>query len=169
MNTANVLTEEKPYKLRKLQACDIIPFAKILGKIGIDEMISCYADEDFTALMVKLKDRKKLINGGGDPDGQKPAEKNMLKALPNITEESGEKDTDAFVLGAAVATRIVNKILLNLDCCMNDVFAFLGRLSGLSGDDVSKLDLEIFLQMVTDVITENNVVNFIRDARKLIE
>lgn len=169
MNTENTLTEEKPYKLRKLQACDIVPFAKIIGKIGIDEMISCYADEDFTALMVKLKNRKKLVDGNTDPDGQKPMKENVLKEFPKTTEDSEKKNTDAFVLGAAVVTRIANKILLNLDCCMNDVFEFMGRLSGISRDDVSRLDLEIFLQMVMDVITENNVVNFIRAAMKFIE
>ena len=38
---------EIPYTMRKLQAADIPLFAKIIGKIGIDELISCYGDEDF--------------------------------------------------------------------------------------------------------------------------
>lgn len=169
MGVVKQMTAEKPYKLRKLQACDIVPFAKIIGKIGIDEMISCYADEDFTALMVKLKNRKKLITESVDSDGQKLMEENELKEFPAVTEDSGKENTDAFVLGAVVATRIANKILLNLDCCMGDVFEFLGRLSGLSKEDVSQLELEVFLQMIMDVIKENNVVNFIRAAMKFIE
>ncbi len=165
MDAVKEMTAEKPYKLRKLQACDIVPFAKIIGKIGIDEMISCYADEDFTTLLVKLKNRKKMVNDAVDPGGPKPVEK--LGA--EDPEKSGEKDTDAFIMGAAVATRIANKILLKMDCCMNDVFEFIGRLAGLSRDEVSRLDLDVFLQMVMDVVTENNVVNFIRAAMKFIE
>ena len=169
MNEVNELTVEKPYKLRKLQACDLIPFAKIIGKIGIDEMISCYADEDFTELMVKLKNRKKLVNSGTDLDGQKSAEENLIEKFPAPAEDSEEKNTEAFVLGAAVATRIANKILLKLDCCMDEVFAFLGCLSGLSKEEVSQLELDIFLQMIMDIIAENNMVNFIRAAKKFIE
>ncbi len=169
MNEANALTVEKPYKLRKLQACDLIPFAKIIGKIGLDEMISCYADEDFTELMVKLKNRKKLVNGGTDQDERGSAEGNMGEKIPVPTEDTSEKNTEAFVLGAAVATRIANKILMKLDCCMDEVFAFLGGLSGLSKDEVSQLELDVFLQMILDVIAENNMVNFIKAAKRFIE
>ena len=169
MNEVNELTVEKPYKLRKLQASDLIPFAKIIGKIGIDEMISCYADEDFTELMVKLKNRKKLVNSGTDLDGQKSAEENLIEKFPAATDDSEEKNTEAIVLGAAVATRIANKILMKLDCCMDEVFAFLGSLSGLSKEEVSQLELDVFLQMIMDIIAENNMVNFIRAAKKFIE
>jgi len=160
---------EKPYRLRKLQARDIIPFAKIIGKIGIDEMISCYADDDFTALLVKLKDRKKQVSSAADPGGQKSVEKHGIEKFPATTEDPEKKNADAFVMGAAVATRIANKILLKMDCCMNDVFEFLGGLSELSKEEVGNLDLEIFLQMIMDVVTENNMVNFIRAAKKFIE
>lgn len=104
MSKSSVTTTEKPYKLRKLQACDLIPFAKIVGKIGIDEMISSYADEDFTELLVKLKNRKKLVNDGRDLDGQNVPEERKVEKFPGTDRDS----TDAFVVGAAVAARIAN-------------------------------------------------------------
>lgn len=169
MGEEKELMTEKNYKLRKLQACDIVPFAKIIGKIGIDEMVSCYADEDFTALLVKLKNRKKMVNDAEDHGGTESVEAQGIVKFQKATEDSKGKDTDSFIMGAAVATRIANKILLNLDRCMDDVFAFMGGLSGLPKDEVGRLGLDVFLQMVMDVTTENNVVNFIRAAMKFIE
>ena len=52
---------KRPYRLRKLQAKDIPVFARIIGRIGIDELVSCYGDEDFTELLLKMKHRKQLL------------------------------------------------------------------------------------------------------------
>lgn len=149
---------EKPYKLRKLQAQDIPAFAKIIGKIGIDELVSCYGDDDFTELLLKLKNRKQLL-GDADPDG--------LSALDE-KEPVAEAAGGEWVMGIAVATRIANKLLQNLDQCMADVFSLLGRLSDMAPDEVGALDLDVFIMMITDVITGNNIVNFIRAAIKFI-
>lgn len=168
MDAGNNLAVKKPYKLRKLQACDIIPFAKIIGKIGVSEIISSYADEDFTELMIKLKNRKKRMNDEADPSGKLQTKEELLEEIQTPSEKADD-NIDAFVIGASMAARIANQLLLKMDCCMNEVFAFLGSLSGLSGDEVGHMDLDIFLQMVIDVITENNMVNFIRVAMKFIE
>lgn len=155
--------QEKPYALRKLQARDIPVFAKIIGKIGIDELIACYGDDDFTELLVKLKNRKEILGetdsnifGEGQQDGTEP-------------DFSGETKDDGWVMGVAVAARIANKILMGLDRCSGDVFSLLGSLSGLTSEEVSELDLDIFMQMLVDVITGNNIVNFIKAAIKFLK
>lgn len=139
----------KPYKLRRLQAKDITPMAKIIGKIGIDKMISCYGDDDFTELMIKLKNRKRRINE---------------EAGTNVP----DKDNSDFIVGVAAATRIANQVLMNLDKCDKDLYGLLGSLSGMEADKIAELELNIFIQMIVDVISENNVVNFIKAAIKLL-
>ena len=143
---------EIPYTMRKLQAADIPLFAKIVGKIGIDELVSCYGDEDFTDMLVKLKNRRQMLSEGG-------------------TGEEGEKKTsdDQFILGAAVVTRIANKVILNLDRCMEEVFQLVGKLAGITGKEVGQLDLEVFAAMIAKIMMENNVGNFIRAARGLLK
>lgn len=143
---------EIPYTMRKLQAADIPLFAKIVGKIGIDELISCYGDEDFTDLLVKLKNRRQALNEGG-------------------TETGGEKKAsdDQFILGAAVVTRIANKVMMNLDRCMQEVFHLIGNLAGITSEEVGNLDLEVFAAMIVRIIMENNVGNFIRAASALLK
>lgn len=141
---------EIPYEMRKLRASDIPLFAKIVGKIGIDELMACYGDDDFTDLLVRLKNRRQML-GEGTGDGD---------------EEAGN---DQFVLGAAVVTRIANKVILNLDGCMQEVFRLIGNLAGITAEEVANLDLDVFMAMIIKVITENNIGNFIRAAKLLLK
>ena len=143
---------EIPYTMRKLQAADIPLFAKIIGKIGIDELISCYGDEDFTDMLVKLKNRRQKLSEGD-------------------TEAGGEKKAsdDQFILGAAVVTRIANKVMMNMDRCMQEVFRLVGNLAGITDEEVGQLDLEVFAAMIIRIIMENNVGNFIRAASALLK
>ncbi len=143
---------EIPYTMRKLQAADIPLFAKIVGKIGIDELISCYGDEDFTDMLVKLKNRRQALNEGNpEVDGEKKA------------------SDDQFILGAAVVTRIANKVMMNLDRCMQEVFRLVGNLAGITDEEVGQLDLDVFAAMIVRIIMENNVGNFIRAASALLK
>lgn len=144
--------QAKTYKLRKLQARDITPMAKIIGKMGIDQLISCYGDDDFTELMVKLNNRKNVVDRAAET-GSAPG--------------AGKKDNSEFIVGVAVATRIANQVLLSLDRCEKEVYGLLGSLSGMSAEEIAALDLDVFLQMIVDVIRENNFVNFIKAAKKL--
>lgn len=137
-----------PYRMRKLRAADIPLFAKIIGKIGIDELMACYGDDDFTDLLVKLKNRRQILGEGSED------------------EKTGN---DQFILGAAVATRIANKIMLNIDSCVEEVFRLIGSLAGITAEDVANLDLETFMKMIVKVIMENNIGNFIRAARGLLQ
>ena len=143
---------EIPYTMRKLQAADIPLFAKIVGKIGIDELISCYGDEDFTDMLVKLKNRRQALSEG---------------------DVGGDRDKtasdDQFILGAAVVTRIANKVMMNLDRCMQEVFRLVGNLAGITSEEVGQLDLEVFAAMIVRIIMENNVGNFIRAASVLLK
>lgn len=152
----------KPYRLRRLQAKDITPMAKIIGKIGIDQLISCYGDDDFTELMIKLKARKKAVSRAVKEEAQ--GEK--VIQMDAVQTDSDGKDNSEFIVGVAVATRIANQVLLNLDRCEKDIYGLLGSLSGMSAEEIAGLDLEVFIQMITDVVRENNVVNFIKLAIK---
>lgn len=145
--------QARTYKLRKLQARDITPMSKIIGKMGIDQLISCYGDDDFTELMVKLKNRKNVIDSTTEA---------------GIAHGVGKKDNSEFIVGVAVATRIANQVLMSLDRCEKEVYGLLGSLSGMSAEEIAALDLDVFVQMIVEVIRENNVVNFIKAAKKLL-
>ncbi len=163
---------ERPYRLRKLQAKDIFVFARIIGRIGIDELVSCYGDEDFTELLLKLKNRKQVL-GDVVPSRQDIFQQESAGEAQARPEEgevpAAGSDSDTWVMGVAVAVRIANKVIQRMDCCMEDIYSLLGGLSGLSTEEVSSLDLDVFLQMVTDVVTGNNFANFIKAATKFMK
>lgn len=168
-NIQDFMQIQRPYKLRKLQAQDIPAFAKIIGKIGIDELISCYGDDDITDLLLKLKNRKNVLDEA-EPDAQRVLKQMETRKLNVLAGEEAETKTvgDEWVMGIAVATRIANKLLQNLDRCMGDVFGLLGSMSDMTQEEVGKLDLDVFAMMIIDVITGNNIVNFIKAAIKFI-
>lgn len=157
-------TGARHYKLRRLQARDISPMARIIGKIGIDELVSCYGDDDFTDLMIRLKNRRQMVSGGESAQGGGGA----VQPDPAGAGSQG-KDNSEFIVGLAVATRVANRVILNLDRCEEEVYGFLGSLSGLSEEEVAGLDIEVFIQMIVDIFRENNVVNFIRAATRLLK
>lgn len=153
----------KPYRLRRLATKDITPMAKIIGKIGIDQLISCYGDDDITELMIKLKNRKKAVSRATEAAGEK------ILQMKEDQEAASSRDNSEFIVGVAVAVRVANQVMMNLDKCEKEVYGLLGSLSGMSADEVAELDLEVFIQMITDVVRENNVVNFIKAAIKFVK
>lgn len=165
--------QERPYRLRKLQTKDIPVFARIIGRIGIDELVSCYGDDDFTELLLKLKNRKQVLGDVAPPRSQDILQQASVGVVPIRPEKeetpASGSDNDAWVMGIAVAVRIANKVIQRMDRCMEDIYSLLGGLSGLSPEEVSSLDLDVFLQMVTDVVTGNNFANFIRAATKFMK
>ena len=169
VNIQEFMQRQRPYKLRKLQAQDIPAFAKIIGKIGIDELISCYGDDDITELLLKLKNRKNVL-GEAEPDTQRALKQMETRGVTVLAGEEAETKAagDEWVMGIAVATRIANKLLQNLYRCMGDVFSLLGSMSGMTQEEVGELDIDIFALMITDVITGNNIVNFIKAAIRFI-
>lgn len=152
-------TNRKPYQLRKLCADDIFPMARIIGKIGIDELVGCVADGDITDIIIKLKNRKILI---------KEAEDAALSDEVSDQQTDKELQTEELIAGAAIITKVVNKLLLRLDSCRTDIYLLLSNLSGIQIEDMKKLEIEIFLEMIADVIRKEEFKNFYRVALKFI-
>lgn len=150
---------KKPYQLRKLCADDIFPIARIIGKLGIDELISCVADDDITEILMKLVKRKKLMKKNDE----------QVEMSQENEGEDKEFDTETFVAGGVVITRIINKVLLRLDDCRTDIYIVLSNLSGIKHENIKKLDAEIFLEMITDVIMKEEFKNFYKVALRFIK
>lgn len=153
------LEKKKPYQLRKLAADDIFPIARIIGKLGIDELISCIADDDITEILMKLLKRKKLMKKNDE----------QVEMSQENEGENKEFDTETFVAGGVVITRIINKVLLRLDDCRTDIYIVLSNLSGIQHEDIKKLDAEIFLEMITDIIMKEEFKNFYKVALRFIK
>lgn len=138
----NVAIEElestKPYILRNPQAKDISPFLKLLSKIGIRELKNIVDNEKIKALVEKT---------GTD-------------------EEAGDSALEA--LGIGFAFELADIVVERLSDCQAEVFKVLSCLSNMSADEISRLDLSMFLEMVYDVIKLPGFVDFTKVASRLL-
>ena len=139
-------TEEsrvKPYEFRTLGAEDIFPMFSIINKIGINEF-------------------KVFLEGDG------------LKSIPlafmqNKEGESPITENDMTAMGISVFIEIANILLGNLPKCENEIFKLLSQTSNLSVEQVRKLGLGDFTEMVIDFVKKEEFKDFIKVVSKLFK
>lgn len=128
----------KPYTFRNLGAADIIPMTKIIKNIG-------------------LKEFRTFLEGDG-------INKIMAMFTPKNTDEAAaptdEKSIEA--IGFSLALEVAEIIFSNLEKCENDIFAFLASVSGMKIEDVRKLDLATFAEMVIDFFKKEEFKDFFK-------
>lgn len=61
----NEMTVEKAYQFRELNANDIAPMCKIIGKIGITEFTKCFESESVLELVKNLKGKSNINDLAG--------------------------------------------------------------------------------------------------------
>lgn len=123
---------QKPYTFRKLNATDIFPMSKIIGKIGIDK---------FTESLGK---------------------DSVKKALGSVTGGDDVTEADASAVGISVILEIVNVICGNLAACEADIYDMLARTSNLSVEEIKELDFVVFMEMIIDFIKKDEFKGFIK-------
>lgn len=144
--TNNVVSIEptKPYEFRKLGAEDIFPMFSIINKIGIMEF-------------------KDFFEGG--------KLKEMASTFFKTDEgnEEGNDDKDVTALGISIFIEIANILLKNLPKCENDLFQLLSQTSNLSVEQVRKLGLGDFAEMIIDFVKKEEFKDFIKVVSKLFK
>ena len=142
------VTEEKPYKFRKLASADVFLMFRIISKIGINEFM--------TAL--KSDSLKNIIE--------------MFKDKVNYDDKEEEQDNDdLYMMGAIAGTlEIANVIIGNLSKCENEIYQLLSQTSNLTVDEIkAEGNAVMFVEMVIDFIKKDEFPDFIRVASKLFK
>lgn len=132
-----VETTAKPYIFRRLAAEDVFPMVNILNKIGINEV-------------------KKFIEGDGF--------KSVLSAFTE-GEEGNEKAVEK--VGLSIFFELLDLLLRNLPKCEDDVFKLLSSVSNLTVEQVRKLDVVDFTEMIMDFFKKEEFKDFIKVVSKL--
>lgn len=140
--------EIKNYKMRRLEARDIVPMVKILSKIGMNALSTSIRWDEVNRL------RKSLTND--------------VKNEPGETEDTETKG-EPWVIGATVALDIANKVLENLPSCMDDVFILLSNVTGLEKAEIETMDFEIFTELIIDFVKKEEFRGFIGVVLKLLK
>lgn len=122
---------ENKIELRKLCAKDLFPMMKILSKIGISEFKKCFES----------------VEGKID-----------IKDFDTKGEEA--KDSIFRRVGITVMLDIADVLMKNIGSCEREIYSFLGSLSGMKPEEISKLDMAVFAEMIIDLVTKEEFRDF---------
>ena len=127
------------YELRKLAAPDIFSMSSILSKIGVGEIKKCFSSDEVKKLVGKDK----------------------------TTGKDKNEKSDTTAIGIAIALEIGNVILSNLPKCENEIYAFLANLANVTIEDIRKLSMGEFLEMIVAVIQKEEFKDFLGVVSRL--
>ena len=139
--------ETKPYTLRTLCADDLFPMARIISKVGIDRFRDAFNQNDIKALIKSLNKQE-----GADDSDNAPVSDEVVTSV-----------------GMSVVLSISQVVLSHISDCRTDIYTFLGGVSGMKPEAIATLPIEVFAEMVVDVIQKPEFENFIKVVSKLLK
>lgn len=139
--------ETKPYTLRTLCADDLFPMARIISKIGIDRFRDAFNQNDIKALIKSLNKQE-----GADDSDNAPVSDDVVTSV-----------------GMSVVLSMTQVVLSHISDCRTDIYTFLGGVSGMKPEAIATLPIEVFAEMVVDVIQKPEFENFIKVVSKLLK
>lgn len=139
--------ETKPYTLRTLCADDLFPMARIISKIGIDRFRDAFNENDIKALIKSLNKQE-----GADDSDNAPVSDDVVTSV-----------------GMSVVLSMTQVVLSHISDCRTDIYTFLGGVSGMKPEAIATLPIEVFAEMVVDVIQKPEFENFIKVVSKLLK
>ena len=134
---------ERNYKLRTLCADDIFPMVKIISKIGIDEIADCFDAKEMSEIMEAMKPTE-------DEETEEAEENTADKTNELLTQQIGIK----------VVMKLVGLLMKNLGNIKGDLYKFLAGVSGMEEQEIAKLPLGIFTQMIIDIFKKEEFDDF---------
>lgn len=134
---------EKAYTFRKLGAPDIFLLAKIISKIGINELKACF-----------------------EADGIR----NMIMSAFAQAKDGSEDESSFIGVGISVTLELANTILANLPKCENEIYQLLAQTSDKDVDEIKAPgNAVMFFDMLIDFIKKDEFRDFFKAASRLFK
>ena len=89
----------------------------------------------------------------------------VMDAISSAASGGGEKDLAA--VGMTVAFDIAGIVIARLPDCKDDIYLLLSQLSGMSREEIAKLPMATFIEMIVDVIRKPEFTDFFQGVTKL--
>lgn len=91
--------------------------------------------------------------------------------IKDVADENGDVNIDQLsaLVGLNIVFDIVSVIVENLGECENEIFKFLENVSNLKASDIKKMPMDIFAQMIIDVLQKEEFVGFFKVVLKLLK
>lgn len=125
-------------------------------------------EKAYTLRALEAKDvflMSKIIGNTGIKEFKNSLDSDEIKALTN----SPDDNEAAASVGAAVFLDMAEIVLRNLSKCEEDVYTFLGDLSGMNARCIKSLPMNTFVEMIIDVIQKEEFKDFIKVVSRLFK
>lgn len=81
--------------------------------------------------------------------------------------KTGKKAIDFSSVGLTIMLEVIGIIMGHLPECEKEIYAFLSALSGLETKKIQELPMEVFAEMIVDVIQKDEFKGFFKVVSKL--
>jgi hypothetical protein len=142
------------YEFRTLEATDVFLMFQIINKIGIKEFQKVLENDDIEKAIMKFFNT------------------NSTKTMTDTDNTDNDHTDDYGNVGRVVISsvfEIADIIFRNVPKCEKDIYQMLSNVSNLSVDEVKKLDMVTFLQMIIDFVKKDEFKDFIMVVAKLFK
>ena len=140
----------KPYTFRKLGAADIVPMTKIIKNIGLKEFRTFLEGDGINKIMAMFTPKS----------ADETADETVDETVDETATPPDEKSIEA--IGLSFALEVAEIVFSNLEKCENDIFTFLASVAEMEVEDVRKLDLATFAEMVIDFFKKEEFKGFFK-------
>ena len=139
---------KKPYTFRTLGGEDMFLMIRIINKIGINDFSSLFENEGIKALIAKYMTEKLESEGGNEGGNETPARP---------------------VTYISVALDVADIVFGKMEKIEKAVFQLLSNTSNLSMDQVRKLPIPQFAEMVIDFCMKPEFKDFIKVVSRFLQ
>ena len=93
------------------------------------------------------------------------------KEVREAIDENGSMDAKrlGIIVGFAIALDVASIVVNNLDKCGNDVYEFLGNVTELGKEEVEKIPLDEFGELIVDFVHKKELAGFFKVVLKLLK
>lgn len=88
-----------------------------------------------------------------------------VEMIKKIT--SGDESVSIESVGIPIAMDVAGIIFANIEKCKSSLYQLLSQLSGLTKEEIAALDIDVFAEMIIDVVKKEEFKSFFKVASKL--
>lgn len=129
--------ENMTFEFRELKSSDMFPMFKILSKMGFKD-----------------------LKGKMTPDTVKGL-------METFTDQGGQEEDMSSYVGMSVVMDVAEVIISNLPSCEQDIFDFLGSVTGMKAKEIADLPMVTFAEMIVMFIQKEEFKDFFKVVSKL--
>ncbi len=111
----------------------------------------------------------KIISKIGMNEFTKAFDKDDVKNLVASLQGNQNLDDVASIVGINVILNVTSVILGNISSCEQEIYSMLSSLSGMTKKDIESLPMNVFFEMIVDVIKKEEFKDFFKVVSRLLK